>query len=230
MHGDIERVKQYYWQNKEDYFVKQGLKYFFDSPVKWLNEKRLEAILECAGNVSNKNILDLCCGTGLVSILLSMRGGNVWGIDADKTSIEIAQKLKNKLNEPKVAFFNDDILKLNIPHNSQDIIILAYALHHIQDQLKAINMIRKWLKMDGILILNEENRYAPVFKIKHFVRFKILRRDIVRESHLSYNQLRTMLGERGFELVEEQAFDYVLLPNRFKWCLLLKAKKKGESP
>jgi len=225
MNSDLKEIEHFFRRNKKRDFVKSGLEYFFDSPTESLNKRRVEAMLKMCVDVDGKNILDLCSGTCLLSILLSLRGGNIQAVDFDETSIQTAKKLKKELNGKNVKFVNGDILQLNIPSYSQDFIILAYALHHIPEPTKVLEKARKWLKEDGILIVNEENKSAPLFKIKNFVRFKILR-DTKWESHFSYSELKKVLSEQRFELMEEETFDYLPFPNKFKWCIVLKLMKK----
>ncbi|MEF8848761.1 MAG: METTL5 family protein [Candidatus Thermoplasmatota archaeon] len=66
------------------------------------------------GDIENKEILDLGCGTGIFSIAAAtMNAKKVIGVDIDKKSIEIAKKQAEK-NNLAIKFINKDISKINI--------------------------------------------------------------------------------------------------------------------
>ena len=66
------------------------------------------------GDIKNKEILDLGCGTGIFSIAAAtMNAKKVTGVDIDKKSIEIAKKQAEK-NNLEIKFINKDISRINI--------------------------------------------------------------------------------------------------------------------
>jgi len=56
---------------------------------------RLKIINEIP-NLKHKKILDICCGTGINSLILAEQGANVIGIDLSKNQIELANKRKEE--------------------------------------------------------------------------------------------------------------------------------------
>ena len=69
-------------------------------------------------NFNNKNILDLCCGSGCIAIAIKKHfsQANVFAVDISKQALEIAKKnaSKNnvKINIIKCDIFSDDVLNL----------------------------------------------------------------------------------------------------------------------
>lgn len=101
-------------------------------------------------NVSKgDSVLDLACGTGVVTKKIIDKVGNkgyVVGADASITAIKIAKKwngVKSNLN-----FVNIDAEKFNFSHEF-DIITCQYALFFFPNSQKALKNIRNSLKKTG---------------------------------------------------------------------------------
>ena len=60
-------------------------------------------------------ILELCCGSGRLTIPLAKEGLNICGVDNSKTMLEQA-KLKAKNEILKIDFIEADIRTLDLPH------------------------------------------------------------------------------------------------------------------
>ena len=62
------------------------------------------------GDVENKNIVDLGCGTGIFAIASGLMGADTsLGIDIDADSINLALHIKDKLNACNVDFIQSDV-------------------------------------------------------------------------------------------------------------------------
>lgn len=70
------------------------------------------------GDVENKDIVDLGCGTGIFAIASSLMGANSSvGVDIDEDSILLAEELKDKLKLPNLKFIVSDIVDFNVGSN-----------------------------------------------------------------------------------------------------------------
>ena len=139
-------------------------------------EKEVEEILDIInGNTNIHNVLDLCCGTGRHSIILSHNYGyNVTGIDKSKEMINIAQEKKKSLMrnsviinksrtlyepsyKPTVKFLVDDIINFNLKTKFDLAICLFESFGYItkeKDIKKALKNINAHLKPEGLFILS----------------------------------------------------------------------------
>ncbi len=62
------------------------------------------------GDIFNKNILDLGCGTGIFAVSSMMLGAkSAFGVDIDDESIELARSVSEKFNEDRCQFITSDI-------------------------------------------------------------------------------------------------------------------------
>jgi len=103
-------------------------------------------------NVSKGNsVLDLACGTGVVTKKISDKVGNsgyVVGADASIAAIKIAKKWNG--SKTNLDFVNIDAEEFSFSHEF-DIITCQYALFFFPNALKALKNIRNSLKKTGIL-------------------------------------------------------------------------------
>jgi len=105
-----------------------------------------------------KDICELGCGSGWLSIFLSKMGYKVSGYDISPGMIDVAKE-KAKKEGVSVLFgvldIEDEILKEKI--NSCDAVIIYDALHHCQSDEKVIKKAFAYLRTGGVLILAEPN-------------------------------------------------------------------------
>ena len=66
------------------------------------------------GDIKDKVVIDLGCGTGIFSIGVAIAGAKeVYGVDIDNNSIKIAKRYANKINK-KINFINQDVKDVKI--------------------------------------------------------------------------------------------------------------------
>lgn len=70
------------------------------------------------GDIVGKNIFDLGCGTGMLTIASALMGANLAvGIDIDEDSIDLANEVSYNLNVDNVKFIKTDIADFNCAWN-----------------------------------------------------------------------------------------------------------------
>jgi len=136
-------------------------------------------------------ILDVGCGTGEISYLLSQYG-KVAGIDLSKESIKIAKK-----RYPEIEFYYDDITK-SVKHNPIfDFIFSIGVLHHIPAIDKAIENIKLCMNRNTYFVVSVYNKYSTMlFKPK-------LDSNIARIKDWTSHPYRKMYGQREFKKILE---------------------------
>ncbi len=112
---------------------------------------------------AGKDILDLACGEGDMSIRSAKAGGTVTGIDLSNTSIELARR---KAGEAGVtaAFQVGDAENTGFPSQMFDIVICAGVLHHM-DPARAFREVARVLKSDGTVIALEALGHNPLINL-----------------------------------------------------------------
>jgi len=110
----------------------------------WLSKKR------------DGNILELCCGTGRLTISLAQEGYNIIGVDINPSMLKQARKKANALNVP-IKFIESDIRTLDLPEVYDIIFIPFNSIHHLytnQDFFDALSSVKKHLKEDGYFLFD----------------------------------------------------------------------------
>lgn len=125
---------------------------------------------------AGKRVLDVACGMGNGSALLSRNADFVSGLDRDKESVNFAKK---HYSRPNSEFIIGDAEILNFPENSFDIVVSFETIEHLPSPKKFLKEIKKILKPGGMLILSSPDRevvreilidvsYQNPFHIKEF--------------------------------------------------------------
>lgn len=93
---------------------------------------------------SNSSVLDLCCGTGELSLTLLRKGFSIIGIDGSTDMLAIAsQKLYSNEN---VLFINQDIRKLYLLDTVGSCICTLDSLNHLNN-IEELNIVIKKLSL-----------------------------------------------------------------------------------
>ncbi len=110
------------------------------------------AILGMLGNVRNRNILDVACGTGYFAKILKDKGANVVGVDISEKMIKIA---KEKYEETGIKFLVRDAKDLEgIASNQFEFVISNMSFHAIKDVSETIDEIARVIQTGGKLIFS----------------------------------------------------------------------------
>lgn len=105
------------------------------------------------GNVKNKKILDVGCGTGRYSIPLAKKGAEVEGIDISPGMLRKARR-KVKRKNLKIKFKKSGMTNLPYEDNSFDLVISSLAIDHVKDFDKAIKEMTRVCKNKGHIIIS----------------------------------------------------------------------------
>ncbi len=101
-------------------------------------------------------ILELCCGTGRLTLPIAKDGYNISGVDYTSSMLEQA-KLKASEEGLEVAFIEADIRTLDLPEKYDLIFIPFNSIHHLyknEDLFKAFNTVKNHLKEGGLFLLD----------------------------------------------------------------------------
>ena len=98
----------------------------------------------------NMVVLELACGTGILSLQLV---GRVKQLEATDFSEEMIRQAKQKCHSTRLHFSVQDATALPYAPQSFDAVIISNALHIMPEPEKALTEIRRVLKPNGILLV-----------------------------------------------------------------------------
>ena len=96
--------------------------------------------------------LDLCCGTGDLTLLLAERvrpGGLVWGLDAAAAPLALAHQRAARHPWLPVRWLQGDALATGLPSAMADGAAMAYGLRNLEDPAAGLREMRRLLRPGG---------------------------------------------------------------------------------
>jgi ubiquinone/menaquinone biosynthesis C-methylase UbiE len=115
------------------------------------------AIVNLAGDVAGRRILDAGCGSGPIAVKLRDRGATVAGFDSSAAMLELARKRLGPDTDLRLA---DLASPLPYPDGAFDDVIAALVLHYLQDWTGPLAELRRVLAPGGRLIVAVDHPFA----------------------------------------------------------------------
>lgn len=115
------------------------------------------AMLELAGDVAGRRILDAGCGSGPLFAALRDRGATVTGLDASAVMLAIARRQLGSDAELPVADLSH---RLPLADHTFDDVVASLVLHYLQDWGPTLTELRRVLKPGGRLLVSIDHPFA----------------------------------------------------------------------
>jgi 2-polyprenyl-3-methyl-5-hydroxy-6-metoxy-1,4-benzoquinol methylase len=114
--------------------------------------------------LSNK-VLDIGCGEGFGSSLLSRGAKSVVGCDVSAKAISSS---KLKYGKGKAAFLVCDGTKLPFEDASFDVVVAFEVIEHLKNPSALLKVIRRMLHEEGVLVISTPKRIVPFLRLNPF--------------------------------------------------------------
>ncbi len=122
-----------------------------------------------------KNILEVGCGTGQLSIFFSMgTNNNIVALDPTLASLKLAENFSKKYNINNINYVNADIFDDVLSDNYFDFVWCNGVLHHTKDPYGAFQILIKSIKKNGYVLIGLYNKIGRVRTILRKYLYKIL--------------------------------------------------------
>lgn len=138
----------------------------------WRKCIEAHTFFKLAGDLTNKNILDLACGDGFYTRQLKLRGAaNVEGVDISKEMILLAKESEEK-NPLGIAYHTHDVFELKL-NKKFDVITASYLLNYAKNIAELVQFGRtivQHLNPGGrfITINSNPDYQAPVNTLRKY--------------------------------------------------------------
>ena len=122
------------------------------------------------GDIEDKNIVDLGCGTGIFAIGSALMGANSSiGVDIDEDSIQLAKDVSEKLKLDNVEFIVSDIDEFNQPLNTDTLFQNPpFGSQRNADKGQDLKFVKKAIEIDAKVIYSFHMASTEEFLIKFY--------------------------------------------------------------
>ena len=155
-----------------------------------MSNARIEFIKQNITRILNKNkkdnnfleginCLDVGCGGGILSEKLTRLGATVTGIDASKTSVDVAKEhaKKSRLKINYKCITTSELLEINKEKvlNRFDLVIASEVIEHVNNRKIFLSDISNLCRPGGIVVFTTINKSLPGIFFGKFLAEDILR-------------------------------------------------------
>lgn len=133
--------------------------YAYDRMMRNVNYPRWRDYIESLFNMYDcepREILDLACGTGALTLLLAAQGYEMSGIDRAKGMLDIAQRKSVEQNQ-RITFHHGDMLDFQLDQQYDAIICTYDSINYAtsEDELKSVfERVSEHLKPKGLFLFD----------------------------------------------------------------------------
>tara|TARA_S200000501_G_scaffold251045_1_gene235282 strand:- start:5506 stop:6414 length:909 start_codon:yes stop_codon:yes gene_type:complete len=129
----------------------------------------------------NKDVLEVGCGTGQLSTYFAIGTNNrVFALDPTLASINLGKEFSEKNKILNIKFVNADIFDDVFNDKTFDFIWTNGVLHHTKNPSLAFDIISKYLKNNGYILVGLYNKYGRLRTVMRRLLYKFFGEFIVK--------------------------------------------------
>ena len=121
---------------------------------------------------NHPRVLDICCGTGSVTLVFTQRYPEVQSFGYD-FALGMLNKAQKKDRSGRARFINGDAARLSFADDCFDVVCCSHALYELKNEVRtaALLEMRRVVKPDGlVLIMEHEVPRKRLIKILFYIR------------------------------------------------------------
>jgi ubiquinone/menaquinone biosynthesis C-methylase UbiE len=165
MEADLQRrIQRYGWDKAANYYEN-----FWHKQLKPAQDK----LLELANLQPGEKLIDIACGTGLVSFAAAEKLGStgfVMGTDISDNMVAICKQQAKEKKYSSVQFERMDAEELSAPDKEYDVALCSLGLMYVPDPVRALKEMYRVIKHNGravAAVWGQRNHcgWAEIFEI-----------------------------------------------------------------
>ncbi|MFQ0971815.1 bifunctional 2-polyprenyl-6-hydroxyphenol methylase/3-demethylubiquinol 3-O-methyltransferase UbiG [Gilliamella sp. BG1] len=189
-------------------------------PLHIINPLRVDYIKQKCGSLTNKLVLDVGCGGGILSESLARLEANITAIDLADESLTVA-KIHAEQNGLTIDYQKQTVEKHAQQHPAKyDVITCMELLEHVPDPFSVIQACAKLLKPGGKLFLSTINRNHKA-KLLLIYGAEYIARLVPKGTHdfnrfIRPSELMAFVEQAKLDVEAIIGMEYLLFKNQFK--------------
>ena len=183
-------------------FTKQAIP--FTQLSQHSNQFGLELVLKLSEPKQSDSVLDIACGTGIVSCEFAKIASQVTGIDLTPAMIEQAKILQKDNNLNNITWRIGDVSNLPFDDNMFSIVVTRYSFHHIIEPKKVLEEMKRVCVSGGkIMVIDVTPDKDKVDAYNHVEKL----RDSSHVKALTFSELERMMKDSGLVNLKSEHHD-----------------------
>ena len=192
-------------------FIEEPMDDYYNHPLAGIFSRlRVKRIIREIGKFSSKNILEVGCEAGYVSIKLAENGGNIIALDIIEEAIDLLNSKINKYNIANIKTLVCSAHNLDIPDSSIDVIVCTEVIEHMPRLDIAIEEFYRVLNNKGKVIITFPNEKLRKY-LYPFVSFLGINTSIESEVTLFDFQFNDVIDICKSKFIVEKKFSIPLV-------------------
>ena len=181
-------------------FGLHGLTPYYDSFAKPFTDSFRRRLIQQAHIQSGQRVLDLGCGTGLLTRMIkrSIPEAHVTGLDGDQEVLKIA---RDKSRGTDIQWDHALAFDMPYPDHSFDAVLSSFVTHHLTsaDKARTFQEVRRVLRPDGGFHIVD---FGPPFNLLTRAQASVMK-NLERTADNFNGRIVPMLTEAGFGSANE---------------------------
>ena len=168
----------------------------------------------------DKNILDIGCGFGIITILLAIFGAKKCiGIDLNEEKISVSKKILSKFDPPisNIEVKLGDATKLDFEDEYFDIVVANEVISHVRDRDSFFCEVNRVLRQDGILYIRDGNSnlnilaHHRVKKVQRMLEYGPIDKTLLRgtDKPIPWILLREKMIKEKYPTIDHKKLKYL---------------------
>ncbi len=157
--------------------------------------------------IENKIVLDIACGEGYGSNIISRKASFVYGVDIDEMTIQNAKK---KYLQSNLEYKIGNATNIPFEDNTFDVVVSFETIEHHDKHDEMIAEIKRVLKPEGIIIISTPDKLfytdKPKYNNKYHVKelYKNEFSNLISK-YFSKSQLLTQQYTNGISIIQDES-------------------------
>lgn len=136
-----------------------------------IDQRWRRRVVERAGAVRGRIVVDACCGTGDLALAFARKGAKVLGVDFTPEMLRRAGP-KRRPGRGGLLFAQGDALRLPVSDDAADVCSVAFGIRNVADRRQGLLEMKRVVRAGGsVLVLEFSEPVSPPFRAMYRLYF-----------------------------------------------------------